>query len=167
MALWPFFFLGLFHFLKESSWFFSLLSTVFHRWFAGEKWGKREREMVPRELINSTQIQPCSKGLILSLIWGSFNIVMEGNARAHTHTHIKWNPLFGETSYRKLTYAQELANLFCHIWIVPAASVTTHTKTQPSWVGFYTSPTLKILALPMWNSYILGEEEKIDPRRKS
>lgn len=133
-----FFFLVYFTSLRNHLGFSLFLSTVFHRWLAGEKWGKREREMVPRELINSTQIQPCSKGLILSLIWGSFHSVMEGNARAHTYTHIKWNPLFGEASYRKLTYAQELANLFCHIWIVSAASVTTHTK--PNHLGLDSTP---------------------------
>ena len=115
------------------------LSTILSRWFAGGKWGEGEREMVPWEVINSAQICHAAKGLILSLIWGSFRIVMEENtrARAHTHTHThthtslnphKWNPLFGEASYRKLTYAEELANLSGHIRVLPTASVTAHTN---------------------------------------
>lgn len=102
--------------------------------------------MVPGGLTNETRIQPCGKGLILPLIWGSFRIVMERNARAHTQKPTRMNPFFGEAGYRKLTRAQELANLFCHSRTAPAAQ-SPRTLHPESWVGRFTSPTLAFLVV--------------------
>lgn len=58
------------------------------------------------------------------------------------HTHItkptQMKPPFRRTSYRKLTSTQELANLFFHIGIVPAAPVTA--RTQPNHLGLDSLP---------------------------
>ena len=128
--------------LRNHLGFLLFLSTILSRWFAGGKLGKGEWEMVPREVINSTQICHTAKVLFCP---SSGEVFILSWRKTHVHTHIhtslnphKWNPLFGEASYRKLTYAQELANLFCHIRIVPAASVTTHTK--PNHLGFDSLP---------------------------
>ena len=108
------------------------LSTILSRWFAGGKWGEGERETVPWEVINSAQICHAAK-VLFCLSSGEVFILSRRKTHVHTHTHTslnphKWNPLFGEASYRKLTYAEELANLSGHIWVLPTASVTAHTN---------------------------------------
>lgn len=90
---WPcglffFFFLVCFTSLRNHLGFLLFLSTILSRWFAGGKLGEGEREMVPGEVINSTQICHAAKVLFCLSFWGSFHIVMEENTRAHTHTHI-------------------------------------------------------------------------------
>lgn len=89
-AEWPcglfFFSLVCFTSLRNHLGFLLFLSTILSRWFAGGKLGEGEREMVPPEVRNSTQICYAAK-VLFCLSSGEVFILSWRKTHVHTHRH--------------------------------------------------------------------------------
>lgn len=128
---------------------------------AGGKWRDREEKMVPGGLTKWNTSPAVRQGSSSASHLGKFSYC-HGEKRTCTHpeTH-RMNPFFGKAGYRKLTWAQELANPFCHIRTVPAAPVTTHTP--PNRLGLEGLPArrLHVWFFPWEPVVVLGRKERL------